>query len=175
MRVTNYLLIATAALLASCGAVSTAAESKQNTLSTMDTSDVVKTIDAALMENVGKRYLRISKTETELDDDDDDDEDDDDDDDEDAVDEERAAGKLKDVISKISKFKGYEKYPKILRQQMAQQPENTRLVGGLLRSGLTKPEITALIKTSKGVKEENRRSLLNLFNGIWLQTHKGGI
>ncbi|RLN53927.1 hypothetical protein BBJ29_007811 [Phytophthora kernoviae] len=71
MRLTNFLLVAAAAVLASCEAVSTVTDSTQTKLSTMTSPDAVQSIDVV---HGGKRFLRTTKTEKyEVDNDDDDD------------------------------------------------------------------------------------------------------
>ncbi|KAF4314825.1 hypothetical protein BBO99_00009808 [Phytophthora kernoviae] len=60
MRLTNFLLVAAAVLLASCEAVSAATDSTQAQLSTMASPNALQSIDTV---NGGKRFLRITKTE----------------------------------------------------------------------------------------------------------------
>ncbi|RLN46551.1 hypothetical protein BBJ29_009989 [Phytophthora kernoviae] len=75
MRLTNFLLVAAAAVLASCEAVSTVTDSTQTKLSTMTSPDAVQSIDVV---HGGKRFLRTTKTEKyEVDNDDADGDDDD--------------------------------------------------------------------------------------------------
>ncbi|KAG7383334.1 hypothetical protein PHYBOEH_009959 [Phytophthora boehmeriae] len=168
MRVAKYLLMTTAILLASYGAVSTTTDSQHSTLSATDTHHIVKMMDDALLEKVGTRFLRSSKTETK----------DDDDDDLDAANEERGAEALGRLASKFStQFKGYTNFPAQLKKAMAEQPVTTQLISKMMSKGKSKEQITALIQGVKGgnATPENKKKIINLFNGIWLQAHKGGI
>ncbi|KAG7388892.1 hypothetical protein PHYBOEH_007669 [Phytophthora boehmeriae] len=101
MRLYNFLLVAAAALLASCEYVSAA--TAQAKLSTIASPDAVQTIDAA---HGGKRFLRTTKTPKYDDEDDDDLDSDDDEDDQDVDDddEERGFGftsKTDDALRKL--------------------------------------------------------------------------
>ncbi|RLN45594.1 hypothetical protein BBJ29_007455 [Phytophthora kernoviae] len=60
MRLTNFLFVAAAALLASCEAVSAGTDSTQTKLSTMTSPDVVQAVEAT---HAGKRFLRTTKKE----------------------------------------------------------------------------------------------------------------
>ncbi|KAG2507316.1 hypothetical protein JM18_009020, partial [Phytophthora kernoviae] len=71
MRLTNYLFVAAVSLLASCEAVSMAADSTQTKLSTMISPDAVQSFDVV---HGSKRFLRTAKAEKyEVDNDEDDD------------------------------------------------------------------------------------------------------
>ncbi|KAG7377886.1 hypothetical protein PHYBOEH_000564 [Phytophthora boehmeriae] len=70
MRLSNYLLVAAAALLVSCEAVSATKDSTQTQLSTVFSPDAVQALETA---RGGKRFLRSTKTQTYDEDDDPDD------------------------------------------------------------------------------------------------------
>ncbi|KAF4320957.1 hypothetical protein G195_005557 [Phytophthora kernoviae 00238/432] len=103
MRFTNFLLVAAAAVLASCEAVSMVTDSTQTKLSTMTSPDAVQSTDVV---HDGKRFLRTTKTEKyEVDNDEDDDDDDDDDDERNSVDdEERGNSVSQKWLNQFSKW-----------------------------------------------------------------------
>ncbi|KAG7400341.1 hypothetical protein PHYBOEH_006098 [Phytophthora boehmeriae] len=102
MRISNFLLVAAAAFLANCKAVSRATDLTRSQLSMMTSLDVMQPKETVYE---GKRFLRATKTEASGDDDDDNDDDDNlDNNNDDNNSEERGFGfksKADDVLRKL--------------------------------------------------------------------------
>ncbi|KAG7389671.1 hypothetical protein PHYBOEH_007386 [Phytophthora boehmeriae] len=154
MRLTNLLLVATATLLASCEAVSSATAARQTKLSM-----VASTEDAQAKNDIAAdtRFLRTTKTEDY--DEDDDDEGDEDDESDEAEDEER--GLLDAYVTRH----GQAWVDKWVAKA------NTRAEAGKSPGNIK----DKYIGFDGGWRSETARDKYNLFNAAWLQRHKGGI
>ncbi|RLN54787.1 hypothetical protein BBJ29_010138 [Phytophthora kernoviae] len=152
MRLTNFLLVAAAAVLASCEAVSAVTDSTQTKLSTMTSPDAVQSTDVV---HDGKRFLRTTKTEKYEVDDDEDDENDSYD-----VEEEERANLLQPYINRygtawVDKWAGKANDWASAGKKLGQIKEKLQGLGSSLS-----PEA---------------KDKYDLFNAAYLKKHPGGI